>query len=66
MGKNKFALKCFSGKIKCFKTMLVFFSAAMSCSRSDDVTKSVRVSVRVSVVIFLVWSIQVIRCKMFQ
>ena len=25
MGKNKFALKCSSGKIKCFKTMLVFF-----------------------------------------
>ena len=23
--KNKFALKCFSGKIKCSKTMLVFF-----------------------------------------
>ena len=25
MGKSKFALKCFLGKIKCFKTMLVFF-----------------------------------------
>ena len=25
MGKNKFALKCSTGKIKCFKTMLVFF-----------------------------------------
>ena len=25
MGKNKFTLKCFSGKIKCFKAMLVFF-----------------------------------------
>ena len=25
MGKNKFALKYFSGKIKCFKAMLVFF-----------------------------------------
>ena len=25
MGKNKFALKCSSGKIKCFKTMLFFF-----------------------------------------
>ena len=24
-GKNKFALKCSTGKIKCFKTMLVFF-----------------------------------------
>ena len=25
MGKNKFALTIFSGKIKCFKTMLFFF-----------------------------------------
>ena len=25
MGKNKFALKCSTGKIKCLKTMLVFF-----------------------------------------
>jgi len=24
IGKNKFALKCSSGKIKCFKTMLLF------------------------------------------
>ena len=26
MGKNKFALKCSSGKKKCFKTMFFFFS----------------------------------------
>ena len=38
------------------------FLAAMSSSRSDDVTKCVRVSV----VIFLVWSILCIRCKMLQ
>ena len=25
MGKNKFALKCISGKIKCFETMFFFF-----------------------------------------
>ena len=25
MGKNKFALKCSTGKVKCFKTMLLFF-----------------------------------------
>ena len=25
MGKNKFALKCFSDKIKCFKTMFILF-----------------------------------------
>ena len=24
-GKNKFALKCFAEKIKCFKTMLILF-----------------------------------------
>ena len=38
------------------------FLAAMSSSRSDDVTKSVCLLV----VIFLVWIIQCIRCKMFQ
>ena len=39
MGKNKFALKCSSGKIKCFKTMLVFFFFNGNCENVKNTLK---------------------------